>query len=720
MNLFKKSRIKTDTILQMENTECGAASLAIVLAHHKVYVPLSQIRELCGVSRDGSNAAHIISAAKTFNIKSNAINIDIDKINEKVIFPAILFWNFNHFLVLEAYDEQKNIFYINDPASGRREVDFEEFDRSFTGIAINFTEDKGFKKIGSPPNNYNRFVNILKSSKSDLLFISLATLLLVIPGITVPVFTKIFIDDIIIHQVDSIAFLLFVAMAAMLVVQGVLILLQQTSLALLGIKLSVVGSTNFITHIVKLPIMFFSQRHLGDIVDRVGLNEKIATTLSRNISTNIINLLTSIIYAVVMLLYDATLGLIVMGIMFINVIVLRILRDRRNHANQIMFKEKAMLLGVSMNGLSIINTIKAAGMENTFFKKWAGYQAKMLNAEQKLAVYSYILNLTPTFLSSFALVLVFYFGSFKVIDGVMSVGTLIAFQSLMNSFMAPISNLVGFTSELQVLKGDIDRTTDALEHKEDELIDIKDNNKQSHRLSGHIVVDKMTFSYSRYGKLAIKELDLVIHPGTMLAIVGGSGSGKSTFIKLLSRLYYPKSGTIMVDNMPLNSIDRFLFSQSISVVSQDIVLFSGSIRDNLTFWNKSVNIKDINQALADVGLLDLVYNLPGGLDFDIEEGGKNFSGGQKQCLEIARALTSNPSVLILDEATSALDSIMELNVINSIKKRGCTCIVVAHRLSAIRDANRIIVLRDGVVAQSGTHNQLIQEDNFYKTLISNS
>ncbi len=718
MNLFKKKPIKTETILQMEATECGAASLAIVLAYHKVYIPLSKLRDMCGVSRDGSSASSIVNAATQFKLKPKAVNIDIDKIHEKVVFPAILFWNFNHFLVLEGYDDKKNIFYVNDPASGRREVQFKEFDESFTGIALNFEKDEGFKKIGSKPSNFGSYLAILKSSKPDLLFIAIATLLLVVPGLTIPVFTQIFIDDILIGKTYSLVSLLIIAMIAILVIQLVLILLQQISLTLLGIKLSVVGSTNFLTHIVKLPIMFFSQRSTGDIVNRVSLNEKIALTLSRNISTNVINLLTSVIYGAAMLSYDATLGSIVIAIMFVNVFVLRLLKEGQNNSNQVMFKEVAMLMGTSMNGLSIINTLKATGMENVFFKKWSGYQAKMLNAEQKLAVYSYILNLTPVFLNSLALVLVFYFGSFKIIDGIITVGTLIAFQSLMSSFTSPISNLVGFASELQVLKGDMDRTNDALKHKEDQLINIDDSGDKSYRLSGKIEMKDIIFAYGKYDKPVIDKLNISISTGTMLAIVGSSGSGKSTLIKLLSRLYYPTSGSIIVDDKPLNNIDRFLFSQSISVVSQDIILFPGSIHENLSFWNKDVDPADINRALKDTCLLDLINTLPGDINHQIEEGGRNFSGGQKQCLEIARALTSNPSILVLDEATSALDSILELNIINNIKRRGCTCIVVAHRLSAIRDAHRIIVLDKGGIIQSGTHNELIKEDNLYRTLIS--
>ncbi len=717
-NILKKNHIKTPTLLQMESTECGAASLGIILEYHKVFVPLQKLRTICGISRDGSSASNIIKAARKFKLKHKAVNTDIDKLNKDVVFPAILFWNFNHFLVLEGYDEEKSIFYVNDPASGRRKVGYKEFDQSFTGIAISFSQDEGFETAGSPPSNYHRFRSLLGASKADLIFITLITLLLVIPGITIPVFSKVFIDEVLVNQFNSLMPVLIGAMVIMFVAQFVLILLQQISLALLGVKLSIVSATNFMAHIVKLPIMFFSQRYLGDIVDRVSLNEKIATSLSRNISTNIINLLTSIIYGAVMLMYDYVLALIVIGIMLVNVLVLRLVREGQNNANQAMFKEKAVLLGFSMNGLRIIETIKASGMGMSFFKKWAGYQAKMLNAEQKLAVYSYILNLTPSFLGSLALVLVLYFGGFSILEGTMSVGTLIAFQSLMNSFMAPISNLVGFAAELQVLKGDIDRTNDALQYKVDRLVNLKDTDKKYHNLSGEIILKDVNFAYAKYSPPILKDFNLTINPGTMLAVVGGSGSGKSTLIKLISRLHYPDSGVINIDDTPLNEIDRFLFSQSISVVNQEVVLFSGSIRNNLTFWNNTIPLKDINHALEDVCLSKLIDQLPNGHDYEIEEGGQNFSGGQRQCLEIARALVTNPSILILDEATSALDSVVELNIIDNIKRRGCTCIIVSHRLSAIRDANNIIVMKGGQIIESGSHNELMQEGSFYQALIT--
>lgn len=717
-SLRYKRRIKTTTMLQMEATECGAASLRIILDYYRIYRPLEELRELCGVSRDGSNAAGIVKAAKIFNLKGSAVNIDIPQVNKSVVFPAILFWGFNHFLVLEHYDEKKQRFYVNDPASGRRIIGFEEFDQNFTGVVINFAKEKEFKPIGKKPKSFSRLLPILKNSKFSVAFIMLATLLLIIPGLGIPVFTKIFIDDVLIHSVKSIMPLLLVAMILMFFVQAILTLLQQVTLVLLGVKLSIVNSMSFMNHVFRLPIIFFSQRYLGDIADRINLNEKIALTLSNNISINVINLLTSVIYGIVMLLYDVTLGLVVIGIMFINVIVLKALIERQNNANQVMFKEKAGLLGVSSNGLRIIDTLKSNGMEMAFFRKWSGYQAKMLNAKQSLHVYSYILSLTPTFLSSLALVLVFYVGSFKVLDGIMTVGTLIAFQSLMYSFISPISNLVGFATELQILRGDIDRTNDVFNYKTDPLIQLSSDDKDYQSLSGKLQIKDLSFSYSKFSKPIFEDFNLDIEPGTMVAIVGSSGSGKSTLIKLLTRLYYPDGGYIYADDIDLKAINRFLFSSSISVVSQEIVLFPGSIYNNLTLWDHSISKTNVYNALKDACILDMVSELPQGYHFQLEENGMNFSGGQRQCLEIARALVTNPPILIFDEATSALDSIIESEIIINLKQRGCTCVFVAHRLSAIRDAHKIIVLDQGKVAQVGTHNELIKEDNIYKTLIS--
>ena len=715
---FSRPRIcKTSTMLQMEATECGPASLRIVMDHHKIFQPLETLRDLCGVSRDGTNAKNLVDVAKQFGLEGKAVNIDIPQINKKVIFPAILFWNFNHFLVLEGYDEQKGLFYINDPASGRRIVKFDEFDTSFTGIVLNFTRNKDYKPTGARPRSYNRFFPIIKQSIPSVTFIMIATLLLAIPGITIPVFSQIFIDDVLLAGNDNIMDWLLVGMVAILLMQVTLYFLQKTTLVLLGIKLSVVNSVGFLDHVLRLPIMFFSQRYIGDIANRIGLNEKIALSLSNNIAINMINLLTSVIYGAVLLFYDVQLGLAAIAVMALNFVVLRLIRDRQNNANQVMYKEKAALLGVSTNGLNMIETIKSSGMELVFFRKWAGYQSKMVNAKQQLAIYSYILGLTPSFLQAFALVVVFYLGSFKVLDGVMTVGALIAFQGLMNIFLQPVSNLVGFATELQLLKGDIERTDDVLNYAKDPLISSQ-NKAQYQSLSGKIEIKDLVFSYAKFNKPVFENFNLTIEPGSMIAIVGGSGSGKSTLVKMISRLYYPQQGSIKVDGQDLYEIDRFLFAQSIAVVSQGINLFQGSIRDNLTFWDSSVDHDDICNALKDAAIFDMVNQLPDGYDHQIKENGKNFSGGQRQCLEIARALVNNPSVLILDEATSALDSILEAKIINNLKRRGCSCIFVAHRLSAIRDAHNIIVLENGKIIQSGTHNQLIGEDNLYKTLVS--
>ena len=715
---FSRPRVrKTATMLQMEATECGPASLRIVMNHHKIHCSLETLREMCGVSRDGTNAKNLVDVARQFGLRGKAINIDIPKINKRVVFPAIIFWNFNHFLVLEGYDEKRGLFYLNDPAAGRRVAKFDEFDTSFTGIVINFTRTEDYKPSGTRPQSYNRFYPLIKKSLPSISFIMLATLLLAVPGITIPVFSQIFIDDVLLTGDQQVMDWLLVGMVAILLMQIILVFLQKTTLALLGIKLSVVNSLGFIDHVLRLPVMFFSQRYIGDIANRIGLNERIALSLSNNIAINIINLLTSIIYGAVLLFYDLQLGAAAIAVMALNFVVLSAIRGRQNNANQVMYKEKATLLGVSTNGLNMIETIKSSGMELAFFRKWAGYQSKMLNAKQKLAVYSYILSLTPIFLNAFALVVVFYLGSFKVLDGVMSVGALIAFQGLMNIFLQPISNLVGFATELQLLKGDIERTDDVLNYAKDPLIQ-SDNRGKYKNLPGKIDIQDLTFAYAKFDKPVFEKLNLTIEPGSMVAIVGGSGSGKSTLVKLISRLYYAKEGTITIDGQSLRDIDRFLFAQSVSVVSQGINLFQGSIRDNLTFWDSSVDHEDICNALKDADIFDMVNQLPDGYDYQIKENGSNFSGGQRQCLEIARALVSNPSVLVLDEGTSALDSIKEAKIINNLKRRGCTCIFVAHRLGAIRDAHNIVVLDQGQIVQSGTHNQLILEDKLYKTLVT--
>jgi len=657
--------------MQMEATECGAASLGSILAYHGVYQTLEQLRKACDISRDGSNALALVNVAKSFRLAGQGVRADLDNLTERVVFPAIIFWKFNHFLVLEGVDTRKGVYYLNDPGQGRRTVTREEFDNSFTGIALNFTREKDFKPLGSPPKMHNSLAKRLSGETKNLLYLTLITLIVSVVGLVVPVFSKIFIDDVLIRGLDSLMRPLILAMVVTFVVQTALLAVQYRILALLNLKMALTSSAKFMKHLLGLPLLFFAQRYVGDLADRIASNDRIAQTLANSVAINFINLLTSIIYGSILLFYNYQLALISILMVSLNFLVLGVLNERRTNANKSFLKEKANLLGVSMNGLNAISTLKANGIENVFFKRWSGIQAHMIRAKQTLNIYSYILVLTPALLSGLSVCVIVLVGSRQIIDGVLTVGGLIAFQALAQQFMGPISNLVSFGAQLQQLKGDLDRLDDVLSYQQEERQEPARLEGPS-RLYGKLEVADLSFGYRREGALVLEDINFTVEPGNSVAIVGSSGSGKSTLLKLLSRLHEPRGGRILYDEKEAGDIDQLTFGRSVSMVSQEIILFEGSVRDNLTLWDKTIEDVKLGEALADVGLLKVINKLPGNYNYQIKEDGRNFSGGQRQCLEIARALVTNPSLLILDEATSALDTIVEQEVIAGIKRRCCS------------------------------------------------
>ncbi len=708
---------KAPVFMQMEATECGAASLGAILAYHGVYQTLEQLRKACDISRDGSSALSLVSVAESFNLTAQGVQADLDNLVDRVIFPAIIFWKFNHFLVLEGFDTKKEIYYLNDPAEGRRTVTREEFDDNFTGIALNFTKKKEFKRIGSPPKIHNSLAKRLTGEGSNLFYLMMITLLLSLIGLVIPVFSKVFIDDILVRGLDSLVRPLILAMVIVFIAQTILIKFQYRMLSLLNIKLALTSSAKFVNHIFKLPLLFFSQRYVGDIADRIASNDRIAQTLSNSVAINVINLLTSLIYGSILLFYNYVLGLVAILMASLNFLVLAVLNERRSNANKIYIKEKSNLLGVSMNGLNAIGTLKANGIENVFLRRWMGIQARMIQSKQSLNLYSYILVLAPMFLSGLSVCIIILVGSHLIIDGVLTVGSLIAFQGLAQQFMQPITNLVGFGAELQQLKGDLERLDDVLSYEGEKRPPVAAGGPA--RLYGKLEVTDLTFRYKQHGEPALKDINFTVAPGQSVAIVGSSGSGKSTLLKVLSRLYEPSEGQILYDEKRSEEIDTFTFGRSVSMVSQDIILFEGTVRDNITLWDKTIEDVKIGEALNDVGLLPTINKLPGSYNYPIQEDGRNFSGGQRQCLEIARALVTDPSLIILDEATSSLDTIVEKTVMDGIKRRCCSLVIVAHRLSTVRDADQILVLEKGEIVQRGSHQELVADkEGVYSKLIA--
>jgi len=723
--LWKNKKVKVPSILQMEAVECGAASLAMILAYYGKYVPLEQLREDCGVSRDGSKASNMTKAARQHGLEAKGYRREPDDLGDFRL-PMIIFWNFNHFVVLTGMKGNK--VFLNDPGSGPRVVTKEEFDQAFTGVVLAFNVGPDFKKGGTKPNIWAALSKRLVGTRVALSYAVLAGLCLVIPGLVVPVFSRVFLDSILIEGRKEWIIPLLWVMGVTFCISGILTWLQQYYLLRLELKLALTSSAKFFHHVFRLPVVFFFQRQTGEIANRVQLNDKVAMLLSGDLATTILNLMSIVFYAVIMLQYSVELTAVGTSIALANFVALQYVSRKRSLLNQKLVQEQGKMVGTAMSGLQMIETLKATGSETDFYAVWSGHQAKMLNAEQQLGVTARLLNQLPEFLSSLNNVVVMVLGALLVMRGEFTMGMLTAFQSLMGSFIAPVNQMVTLGGKVQEMHGDMNKLDDVFKHHVDrqfiqlspalEQANVAESPQMTTKLEGYLELQHITFGYSRLAPALITDFNLSLTPGKRVALVGGSGSGKSTIAKLVTGLYEPWDGTILFDGKLRTAYSRNVFTNSLAIVDQDIFLFGGTVRENLTMWDSTIPDAFILQAAKDACIHEEIAARPGGYESQVEEGGGNYSGGQRQRLEIARALATNPRVLVLDEATSALDANTEKLVDEHIRRRGCTTLVIAHRLSTIRDADEIIVLDQGKVVQRGTHDEMMkQPDSVYAQLI---
>ena len=716
-----KGVARVPVVMQLEALECGAACLCMILAYYDKWIPLEQVRKDCGVSRDGSNAANIMVAAENYGMEVNAYRYEPEDLRSDGVFPCIIHWNFNHFVVCDGF--RGNKVYLNDPARGDYSVSLETFDESFTGICLQMVPGEKFEPSGSPKSTMSFIRERLAGARTALTFVLLSSVIGALIQIPNTGFSRVFLDRMLTGKEPSWYVPFLVGLGGLTVIQLVVAWIKAIySLALRG-KMAVTGSSSYMWKVLRLPMEFFSQRMAGDIQMRQNSNAQIASEVIDTIAPMAVNSVMMVFYLVVMIRYSWLLTLIGVISVLLQVLSANLISRKRINITRVMMRDNAKLASATTSAMEMIETIKASGAENGYFERWAGYQASVNTQNNRYQELNNYLGMIPQILTGLTNAAVLLLGIWLTIQGHFTAGMIMAFQGLLSSFMSPVFSLIGSSQRLQEMRTDIERIEDVMQYPDDVMLQkISDpsdmGEKEFAKLSGSLSMRHVTFGYSPLDAPLIEDFNLELQPGQRVAFVGTSGCGKSTLAKLISGLYQPWNGEILMDGIPLRDIDRDVFTSSLAVVDQDIILFEDTIANNIRMWNNSVEDYEMILAARDAQIHEDIMRREGGYQYQIIEGGRDFSGGQRQRLEIARVLAQDPTMIIMDEATSALDARTEYDVVRSIKDRGITCIVIAHRLSTIRDSDEIIVMEHGKVVERGTHDQLMALDGAYKKLVT--
>lgn len=714
---MRKKVRKVPTVLQMEVVECGAASLTMILGYFRKYVALEEVREKCGVSRDGSKASSILKAARSYGLQADGYRKDPETVLDLEM-PLIIHWNMNHFLVLEGYHNGK--YYLNDPAGGRRTVAREAFHKSFSGIAMAFEKTPEFEPSGKKQMAFAAFIEQLEKYKKELYYISFTGFLAALPPLMTAWMAMVFLDEVWMNQRTDWLFGLLSGLAAVALLKAVSSRLSCFLNYRLLEKIRINETSRLIWKTMHLPAAFFMQRYIGEISARVKNIDNVALFLAADMVNAAASLLVMLVFACVMLTYNGFLTAAVLALFAVNMLALAAnAKIQENISNRISMSHMK-LMGASISDIQLIETIKATSAEQASFERWAGHQAKLIDEKQEAgSKIQGFLNL-PSFISMAASIMVLWAGGYLIIKGSMTVGTLVAFQSILSSFFSVSATLNRTGIKLPKIMADIKRIEDIYcydREKQSKTVDGIVESGIPTVFEGSMRVESLTFGFSPYEEPLIRDFSLELKPGQRVALVGGSGSGKSTIAKLISGIYTPWSGDILLDNKPVHTLPRYLTDRAIAMVDQEIVLFSGTVADNISLWQQEPDESKLIQAAKNACIHSDIVCRPGGYGYHMLEDGQDFSGGQRQRIEIARAFLQDPCIMILDEATSALDPAIELEIDMNLRKLGCSCIIVAHRLSTIRDCDEIIVLNKGKIVQRGTHDSLLQQEGLYSELI---
>ena len=714
----RRGRAKVPVVMQMETLECGAASLAMVMAYYGKWVPLEQVRLDCGVSRDGSNAKNVLVAARSYGFEAQGFRCEVSALKKDMSYPCIIHWNFNHFVVLDGFKGEWA--YLNDPARGEVRVSMEEFDKAFTGICLQITPGPDFQPGGKPKSTLAFARKRLTGAGVAVAFVMLSSVIGYLFGIINPIFSRFFMDRLLTGENRELLMPFLTLMALMAAAQVVIAWIQAVYELKINGKMALVGSSTFMWKVLRMPLEFFTQRMAGDILQRQGTNASIASTLVNTFAPLLLNTIMMFFYLIVMLRYSVMLTLVGIVTIILNLLMSQLISAKRVNITRVQMRDSGKLVAATVSGIQMVETIKASGAENGYFQKWSGYQASVNAQSVKYAKLNQYLGLIPGLLTTLADAAVLILGVWLSMQGSFTLGKVLLFQGFLSSFMAPATTLISAGQMIQEMRTEMERVEDVMEYPTDSAfaeLPLEEDADYS-KLSGQIDIKDVSFGYSRLGKPLIQNFSMSMKPGSRVAFVGTSGCGKSTLSKLISGLYQPWSGEILFDGKPISEIDRSVFTGSVAVVDQEIVLFEDTIANNIKMWDESIEDFEMILAARDAQIYDDIMAREGGFYSRLTEGGQDLSGGQRQRIEIARVLAQDPSIIIMDEATSALDAKTEYELVKAVKDRGITCIVIAHRLSTIRDCDEIIVLDKGVVVERGTHDELYAKGGFYTELIS--
>ncbi len=708
----KSKLAKVPQVMQMEVVECGAASLTMILAHYGKWLPLEEVRAACGVSRDGSSAKMILQAARNYGLDAKGFRMSPEALEGKQ--PAIIHWNFEHFVVFRGFD-RKGRACINDPGIGPVKWPMEEFRKHYTGVCLTFEPTEKFEKGGQQ-------TSILSYMKKNLNGVSEAfwlTFSFALMGAFVallsPLFTRIFLDEILSGKNADWVKWFFIGMGALAVFQFFVVLLQSRYTKRVAGALALKSNKDYLRHLLRLPMSYFAMRHVGDLQQRMHLNQEITNSLIEVLAPQVINIGLLVLYLFLMFSYSFWLTIIGFVAAGVNLAIVHYFANLRINLIRSMEQSEGQYFSATISCIDNMESIKAAGAETGFFKYWSGLWAHKFNVNANADKQQAQMALLPVMANALCSVAVLVLGAYLILQGDLTVGMLMAFQGFMGSFLAPVNELVNGSQKIVEMRSQMERVEDVMKYPEDH----RDSEKEilQGKLGGLLEMKHVTFGYSPIQPPLIEDFNLRVEPGHSVALVGPSGCGKSTLAKLISGLYKPWSGEILFDGRPIESIPNEELTNSVAVIDQNVVLFDDTIAQNIRMWDPSIEDFTLMMACNDAEIRADIVSRPEGFDTKIVKGGQNFSGGQRQRFEIATALAREPMVLIMDEATSALDPKTEDEVMKRIRSMGPTQIIVAHRLSTIRDCDEIIVMDQGKILQRGRHEELMAQEGFYQKLM---